>query len=549
MPESSASSPIILPPKYYLDYFVDLLSFLEKYYGDILGETEQRFIEQFDALSEDAKCLFLRFSNRKGPCFRVNKLDYDEIKDIPAATYELLEEEFITEDLPEDFTSFNLFLKKELIEAYPDELKSFKSDPKPELIEHLLIKEKSIYEISQHEPVVMVEKQEEFEFLKLLYFGEYKVPMSEFVVRDVGHVKLESLDENAFKPWCRSRDEAAAFFEISSIKSTIRKALKLFPASAVHDEIESIPWAHFQQFSHSEKALSKITLELGQQLEREKEPELALRYYRLSTKSPSRERQVRVLDSLGFEKEAQELARDMFENYANATEKIFAKDFLNRPNVRINRSMTTRLHASPSVDLQPKPGLRVEQLVIEHFEGTGYDAVHAENYLWRNLFGLLYWEELFDQSQDGFHHPLQRASADLYQPEFFKKRQSDFEAKAQSLNTRKKILSKIENTHDQKYGIAGPMVYWHENMLDYLRPLIGKLQPKQIKGVTWEMARNMKENSTGFPDLFIWNEEEYFFYEIKSPNDHLSAQQLFWLDLMQQLKINADILRVNYDAS
>lgn len=548
MPESPTNGPIILPPKYYLDYFVDLLSFLEKYYGDILGEPEKEFIEQFDALSEDAKCLFLRFANRKGPCFRVNKLFYEEIKDIPAATYELLEEGFISEELPEDYATFNLFLKKELIEAYP-ELKPYKADPKPELIEHLLIQEKSIYEIAQHEPVVMVEKQEEFEFLKLLYFGEYKVPMSEFVVRDVGHVKLEQLDESAFKPWCQSRDEAAAFFEISQIKSTIRKALKLFPASAVHDEIESIPWTHFQQFGHSEKALSKITLELGQQLEREKEPELALRYYRLSSKPPSRERQVRILDTLGYEEEAQELATDMFENYANATEKIFAKDFLNRPNIRINRSMTTRMHASPSVDLAPQPGLRVEQLVIRHFQEGGFDAVHAENFLWRNLFGLMYWEELFDQSQEGFHHPLQRASADLYHPDFFKKRQPAFEAKAQSLNTRKKILSKIENTHAEKYGIASPMVYWHESMLEYLRPLIDKLQPRQIKGITWEMARNMKENATGFPDLFIWNENEYFFYEIKSPNDHLSAQQLFWLDLMQQLKINADILRVNYDAS
>lgn len=549
MPESSATGPIILPPKYYLDYFQDLLHFLEKYYSDILGEPEQEFIEQFDTLSEDAKCLFLRFSNRKGPCFRVNKLDYEEIKDIPAATYELLEEGFISEELPEDYATFNLFLKKELIEAYPDELKPFKADPKPELIEHLMLKERSIYEIARQEPVVMVEKQEQFEFLKLLYFGEYKVPMSEFVVRDVGHVKLEKLDENAFRPWCQSREEAAAFFEISQIKSTIRKALKLFPASAIHDEIESIPWTHFQKFSHSEKALSKITLELGQQLEREKEPELALHYYRLSTKSPSKERQVRILDALGYEDEAQTLAADMFENYANATEKIFAKDFLNRPNIRINRSMTARLQNSPSVDLQPQPGLRVEQLVIQHFQETGYDAVHAENFLWRNLFGLIYWEELFDQSQEGFHHPLQRASADLYQPEFFKKRQAAFEAKAQSLNTRKKILSKIESTHDQKYGIAGPMVYWHDNMLDYIRPLIEKLQPKQIKGVTWEMARNMKENATGFPDLFIWNDQEYFFYEIKSPNDHLSAQQLFWLDLMQQLKINADILRVNYEAS
>ena len=56
----------------------------------------------------------------------------------------------------------------------------------------------------------------------------------------------------------------------------------------------------------------------------------------------------------------------------------------------------------------------------------------------------------------------------------------------------------------------------------------------------------MKENSAGFPDLFIWNEADYQFYEVKSSNDQLSAQQLFWLDFMASAKIKVDVLRVNY---
>lgn len=546
MSESPATGPIVLPPKYYLDYFQDLVAFLESNYAHIIGGPERTFLNDFQSLSEDAQCLFLRFSNRKGPCFRVNKLDYEEIKDIPAATYELLEGGFISEDLPEEYATFNLFLKKELITAYP-ELEPFRQEKKALLIERLLENESSVDEIAAKEPVVLVEKQEEFEYLKLLYFGEYKVPMTEFVIRDVGHVKLESLDENSFKPWCESRKEARAFFEISQIKSTIRKALKLFPAAIIHDELGEIPWELFQQFQQSEKALSKIAIELGQQLEREKEPELALKYYQLTERHPSRERQVRILDGLGEKPAAEELAQKMATHHTNASEKIFALDFLNRPKVRINRSMTARLVSSPSVDLLPMPGLKVEQLVINHFEASGFNAIHAENFLWRNLFGLLYWEELFDQSQDGFHHPLQRRSNDLYQPEFFSKREAAFTAKARVLNSRKKIKSKINQTHQDKYGIAGPMVYWYEDMLLPLHELVGKLLPRQIKGITWEMARNMKENATGFPDLFIWNENEYFFYEIKSPNDHLSAQQLFWLEIMQELKINADILRVNYN--
>ena len=541
MPES----PIVLPPKYYLDYFQDLLEFLHQHYADILGESDQEFIQQFDRLTEDAKCLFLRFSNRKGPCFRINKLAYDEIKDVSAATYELLEEGFISEELPHDFATFNLFLKKELLEAYPA-LEPLKAVGKPAIIEQLLVTEASVYDVAGKEPVVMIDKQEEVEFLKLLYFGNYKVPMTEFVVRDVGHVKLEELDDTAFKPWCQSREEAWAFYEISRIKSSIRKAMRLFSATMIHDELGEIPWKYFQQFPHSEKALSKVVLEMGQQLEREKEPELALKYYRLTHRSPAKERQVRILDSIGMKPEAAALAQEMFDNHANASEKIFAKDFLNRPNIRINRSMTARLQGAPSVDLIPIAGINVEQLVIRHFEASGYQAVHSENFLWRNLFGLLYWEELFDQSKEGFHHPLQRRSTDLYHPDFFVKREESFQAKAKALNSRKRIKNKINDTHQNKFGIASPMVHWYDDMLPPLYQLTEKLKPQQIKEMTWEMAKNMKENSKGFPDLFIWNETEYFFYEIKSPNDHLSAQQLFWLERMQELKINADILRVNY---
>ena len=60
------------------------------------------------------------------------------------------------------------------------------------------------------------------------------------------------------------------------------------------------------------------------------------------------------------------------------------------------------------------------------------------------------------------------------------------------------------------------------------------------------MSKNLKDNSTGFPDLFIWKGNTYHLYEIKSTNDHLSSQQLFWLNFMQSLGIKAKIIRVNY---
>ncbi len=98
----------------------------------------------------------------------------------------------------------------------------------------------------------------------------------------------------------------------------------------------------------------------------------------------------------------------------------------------------------------------------------------------------------------------------------------------------------------QKQGLSNPFVYWYEGQSDHLISLVRALRPKQLHAVLLEMAKNPKDNATGFPDLFVWKESEYWFYEIKSPNDHLSSQQLFWLDFMQSQGIKSDILRVEY---
>ena len=83
---------IILPDKYYLDNFEFLLDFVEKKYHALLSVPEVNFITNFQALSEDAKCLYVRICNRKGIFFRLKKLAYNEINSIESAHIELLEQ-------------------------------------------------------------------------------------------------------------------------------------------------------------------------------------------------------------------------------------------------------------------------------------------------------------------------------------------------------------------------------------------------------------------------------------------------------------------------
>ncbi|MEQ9008619.1 MAG: VRR-NUC domain-containing protein, partial [Ekhidna sp.] len=262
-------------------------------------------------------------------------------------------------------------------------------------------------------------------------------------------------------------------------------------------------------------------------------------------KSPSKERRARLLDKLGQKEEAISFANQMAENPANASELTFANDFLKRKGIRINRSMTERLKNAPQISIS-RPTGKVEDAVLDYFIENGWDGMHSENFLWRGLFGLAFWSIIFDENHGSFHHPLQRQPSDLNDTVFFESRQELLNDQLNKLKTRKQFINHIKSIHDEKYGIANRFVYWHESLLSTLEMMIEKLPLKGLKKVLLEMSKIMKENSAGFPDLFLWQKDDYQFYEVKSPNDQLSAQQLFWLDFLSSSKIKVEVLRVNY---
>jgi hypothetical protein len=75
------------------------------------------------------------------------------------------------------------------------------------------------------------------------------------------------------------------------------------------------------------------------------------------------------------------------------------------------------------------------------------------------------------------------------------------------------------------------------------------LTPIQSQAVLKEMSIDPKTRLTGFPDLFVWKKDDYSFYEVKSPNDHLSEKQLFWLQKFETWEINAEIILVEWKST
>lgn len=561
-----------LPPKYYLEYFNYLLDFVQEKYRHILNENEWRFLRKYYCLSEDAQCLFIRFSNRKGLFFKVNKLSYAELTDIPALLNELLDREFIEHVNAEKHETFSkellgVFGKDELAnrftkivtateESVPKaERISYKKLKKDELVETLLKAfsfEEIVDTIKDLEPVVKVCFEFEVTFMKFLFFGNRYLDMTEFVVRDLGLIQYESHDDDKLVARFNTRKDAEDKWLITDQNDLFSQLKDTSPPLEVYD------W--FMNFTDSVSDLSEIAkpsyerliLKVGTFLEKGKLYDEALNTFRLTEQVPSRERQVRTLQKLGHIDEALSLCQLMIEFPKNADEKFYATDFINQVNSkkRVRKKSTTSwLHQSESITISEAFRHQVEMGVVDYYLNDGKMAVFAENHIWRAIFGLIFWDIVFDPSLVAFHHPFQRRPSDLYLPDFYEKRQDLIISHLESFDNIQTLLVYMGERYESKFGIANPFVHWLEEIWLMVRKAVEVMNFESLKKILHEMSKNLVENLRGFPDLFMWDEEtnEYCFVEVKSPTDNLSNQQLFWLQFFKEVGVNSKVLRVYWE--
>jgi hypothetical protein len=557
---TAESSRPELPPKYYLEYFGYLLDFVEKMYGSILAPAEQSFLNQFKALSEDAQCLFIRFSNRRKSFFRVNTLSYEEIDDLLEAINELTHFGF-AEDISSTNSHrseeiINLFNKNELLlltkRLEPDVMPP-KSIKKPDLVRWLLYTyDFSVLSegIEQLEPVIKVNFEFEVMMMKFLFFGNLDADMTEFVIRDLGHVRFQSFQEENYSIRFSTRKDVDDMLMVSLTKETFYELREMLPPEEIYDWFMN--WQGGLTEPVSDVALpayQSLCIKVATWLERKKLHEQALTAFQLTSKAPSRERRVRLLQKLGSVEEAVALCQEMTAAPQNADERFFAEDFLLKINSnkrRIKRQTTIALQAAEAIGIGIDHRYRVEYGVMMYYHSQGYKAVFSENEPWRALFGLLFWDIIYDTNVQAIHNPLQRVPSDFFLPDFYSKRRPLLLTRIEELQSKEALRQIILTTFQDKLGTTNVLVSWYDGMLETVLTIIDLLEPKQLHQVLLEMAGNLRENTRGFPDLLVWNDHEYAFIEVKSPTDHLSSQQLHWQRFLSELQINTKVLRVNW---
>lgn len=548
-----------LPPKYYLDNFRHLAGFVERMYENILNEEEVGFLKQFRELEEDAQCLFLRMANRRYPVFFQSQLQYEELQITDALWQQLFEAQF-AEPLGEQHEAYYPLLLRLLNKEHLIDIAAAQGENRAGLRRASKVGLLSWMEndvsypdfftyLKENEMHLIVQLQvRTYSFLLFLYFGNRYMDMSQFVMRDIGNIKLEEFSEGDFTPYFRTRKEADDKWRLSDYAMEFREMREdTAPEEvAAYFSLELPKHHELEEVAHSR--LDRLLLKIGLWLEKKKMPKLAYQYYEKTQRPPARERQVRLLLKQQKKQEALALCQHIMETWQNADEKYFALDTLSQGDKKRRvKSTTAYLKRAPSCTISKEYQYRVEKGVLAWYEEQGYEGFHCENMIWRGLFGLVFWQVLFDASHESVHNPFQRMPSDLYRPEFFPKRREKLQEAVQLLEE-KDAFQQLTEVYQAKKGIFNPFVPWSDFLLEGIAQYLNYLTPLQLSAVLLEMASNLREHTVGFPDLFVYHPQEKkgVFVEVKSPTDSLAAQQLHWLDFMEDQEIKAQVMRVKW---
>ena len=573
---------------YYHDNFTHLLEHVAKLYWDLLTAEEQQFIEDFRALEANAQQLYIRLLGRRGDLFRIEKLNYAEIHDIPDAISQLEDYSFVVRNEDADeldpYDLINLFNKQELlawIQLQADQgslisplKKSIKRDELDGQILFWLEEEAIDLASLLNNDVLLVYGELEFTPMRLLYFGNLHQDFTDFVLNDLGIYQYESYHIDQTTRLFNRRqqiDDYLSYYdlvnEVIDLRDLDIDELEQY-AEAWLDLLQSLPedkdYADIRQAMRLQTQLN----EFARELERREAFSSALNYFSHSPLPPSRERQCRILAKTDQLEAAWQLVVTCYQQPYNEQERQFAITFAKTiikklptdtptntpnnvptdiPNFWLAKAKIEETHISlPMDDVWLERGVEITTaLAIEEKESGQCHFV--ENTLINSVFGLYHWQIVFSDVQGAFVHPYQFRPLDLYEPDFLSRRQSIMDALDFDLVLKPEVFKKtVLNNFAQKQGLANIFVFWEGLNQELIELALDRIPIDHWQLLFQRMWSDIKFNRAGFPDLIHFPMDEgYKLIEVKGPGDTLQKNQKGWLEYFQANQIPYEVAYIS----
>lgn len=566
-------APRQLADGYYARNFQTLLDTVRERYHDLLTDAELGFAAAFDELPDPARRLYVRLISRQGPCFRFDLLSYDDVPDVAAACGELERSGLLDRAAGAEPIDVLATLRKgELVDVAfalgAD--RAVGSLRRGEIESGLAEQPEALRVALDRWPVVRPLETDHVLVFRLLFFGNLTQDLSQFVVRDLGIVRYEEYPLDRELRLFGEREAIDHTLILREVRHSVRDLLAeglLDEALAlVHEVLSEGAWhttgqATGQQptdlhptglHSTARPQLDRMLNRLGRELERAGRLDEALEIYEAAATPPSRERRVRVLERLERLDEARELCLAMAAGPLDETERDAARVIDRRLCRRLDLGAGAKRRRRPVVvlDIEPDPERAVEDLVAEHLESEGRVALRTENWLWRSLFGLAFWDVVFQPVPGVFEHPFQTGPLDLHTADFRRRREAEVEARLDELRACDDLAARLLPVYEEKKGIATSLVVWHPDFEPTLRAALDLVTGPELALVSDRLSRDLRRYRRGLPDLLVSSDEgserAFELWEVKGPGDQLRAEQKGWLDYFAEVDITARVAKVSW---
>lgn len=535
-----------LPTFYYHQHFLELLEFVSTHYEHVLSREDSELVTDFGRLDTTAQRLYVRLVNRKGRIFAIDKLRYPELGPLSRPLAALRRGGWVGSPGSDLFRDVLGFLTKTEIQ---DCLSAVLPGVSRSLTKNDLVQlafthcdPADFMAHSDPERLLVQRRSDWVRFLLFLYFGECREGLSRFTLRDMGLVQTHSFRES-FEPRFADREEAVETYYFASRLQQFRDAGKQVRRGLMND-LEDWPEP---EFGLAADLRDKLAHAMGRELEKAGRTDTALQVYSRGDSPACRERLVRVLLTDGDRELARSHLEDCLQNPRSDEEFLFARDLYRRKFGRKRTSpLTDALRTAEIIEIDEGHSGSPERAAIRYFEGLGHRAFRSENTLWRSLFGLMFWDELFSPESAALHSPFEALPSSLNDGSFYGAHRRPIETKLQMLDDPAATKRQLLKTITRYFGTANGLFRWRRSTAETMFALIEHADAGSVASVLRHMCQNYRHGRYGFPDLLVIDNSGVRFVEIKTEGDQIRRNQMLRLEQLREAGFRADVVRVRW---